>query len=150
MFLRRCNFVAGQNLPECSRDRARHCRRRSSLRERCGFWERKSPTSIFFILEARGGEEGRAAEETERTASRRADLTCISSLFYIRSEEVSSVVPSENEIERSLPGTGGLDGRDAPKCLSQSSFVFVTTDTAWPCLLSLPLLRVRRTALHFS
>lgn len=64
-------------------------------------------------------------------------------LFYIQDEEVSpfdrlvgrSLLP-ENEIERSLRAriaSLGLDGRDSPKCLSQSSFVFVATDTARPC-----------------
>lgn len=51
-----------------------------------------------------------------------------------------SLLP-ENEIERSLRAriaSLGLDGRDAPKCLSQSSFVFVATDTARPCPYILP------------
>lgn len=105
---------------------------------RCGNDAGSSSTSISLLFrrtrqEHGVGGGGRGVED--RAMSR---PTCISSCSTFRPRKFRSVgrsyAASENEIERSSsrPDCPARIGRTRcpPKCLSQSSFVFVATDTA--------------------
>jgi hypothetical protein len=137
----RCFFAVAPARLELGRalSSGESCGRRSSLHGvRCGFrreervrWRNVASLVVRSIF-LRCIETGNTGKEI--------------AAFMHQEEGVSPVAPSENEIERSRrrpdcpPARIGRT-RNAPKCLSQSSFVFVATDTSAALPLSLSLSR---------